>query len=555
MQKPHEVTNTSVVNFLYTLTAYDVRAEVVLGASSVVSPTARPIAQVSDPGGENTLVQLVQHCKEMHSYHNAYDFRYMVALMRLSFECASMSGWSNVNLAALWRDHLAGVQDPPKYSTLRYWYSRGTKLAQLAEGGTIYVLLWVAYTNLRAPFLEADGSLASDIANILRCPDSESPIGRLVRETIIPTIAFMVERCPMQLSDILSPAMILAIGVKPSSLCRDLKASDSLFGALPKNSFRLLPRNADAWEPVNIQHNITSPRAESRALLSPLTPLSQLGILSVASPTPSIPNSPPQAGASNHSATTILLESGYDDVHTLNTTFKSPRNREKNVRWTESQRGLAEDAVTPSSIIELRTLLQTMYTEGVRSTTTDYIRIERSLYSDVLRVNSLQSELVACICQSMPQNLRDGLLDRLTACFKPDTIKTLDTATYKGEHVFQVLHFTWYNRHCTMGHDAPVDVPPMTLKRTGRTKTNYHQLIPYPSKDMSNEVGNRSIYQSVKNILGPLFDWLEVKLEEILPGTYEHLEAYARILPGNNQAVGAPFLGLVINLNVVTAAH
>lgn len=50
----------------------------------------------------------------------------------------------------------------------------------------------------------------------------------------------------------------------------------------------------------------------------------------------------------------------------------------------------------------------------------------------------------------MPQNLRDGLLDRLTACFEPDTIKTLDTATYKGEHVFQVLHFTWYNRHCTM---------------------------------------------------------------------------------------------------------
>lgn len=40
-----------------------------------------------------------------------------------------------------------------------------------------------------------------------------------------------------------------------------------------------------------------------------------------------------------------------------------------------------------------------------------------------------------------------------------------------------------------------------------------------------------------------------------MPGTYEHLEAYARILPGNNQAVGAPFLGLVINLNVVTAAH
>lgn len=41
----------------------------------------------------------------------------------------------------------------------------------------------------------------------------------------------------------------------------------------------------------------------------------------------------------------------------------------------------------------------------------------------------------------------------------------------------------------------------------------------------------------------------------MLPGVYERLDAYARILPGNNTAVSAPFLGLVINLNVVTAAH
>ena len=41
----------------------------------------------------------------------------------------------------------------------------------------------------------------------------------------------------------------------------------------------------------------------------------------------------------------------------------------------------------------------------------------------------------------------------------------------------------------------------------------------------------------------------------MLPEMYEHLEAYVRILPGNNQAVGEPFLGLVININVATAAH
>lgn len=33
------------------------------------------------------------------------------------------------------------------------------------------MLLWLAYTNLRAPFVEADGSLAADLANILRCPN------------------------------------------------------------------------------------------------------------------------------------------------------------------------------------------------------------------------------------------------------------------------------------------------------------------------------------------------------------------------------------------------
>ena len=45
------------------------------------------------------------------------------------------------------------------------------------------------------------------------------------------------------------------------------------------------------------------------------------------------------------------------------------------------------------------------------------------------------------------------------------------------------------------------------------------------------------------------------KLKDMLPDVYEQLDAYARLLPGNNHALSAPFLGLVINLNVVTTAH
>ena len=46
-----------------------------------------------------------------------------------------------------------------------------------------------------------------------------------------------------------------------------------------------------------------------------------------------------------------------------------------------------------------------------------------------------------------------------------------------------------------------------------------------------------------------------LQLQGILPDEYEHLEATAQILPGNNATAVNPFVGLVVNLNVVTRAH
>ncbi|KAI0712999.1 hypothetical protein C8Q72DRAFT_870017, partial [Fomitopsis betulina] len=73
------------------------------------------------------------------------------------------------------------------------------------------------------------------------------------------------------------------------------------------------------------------------------------------------------------------------------------------------------------------------------------------------------------------------------------------------EHLFETLHFSWYNRHCTRGQDAPADIPPVMLRRTGGIKTNYHQMLPYPSKDMT-APGASSISLSLKSILGALFE-------------------------------------------------
>lgn len=41
----------------------------------------------------------------------------------------------------------------------------------------------------------------------------------------------------------------------------------------------------------------------------------------------------------------------------------------------------------------------------------------------------------------------------------------------------------------------------------------------------------------------------------MFPNFYVRLEQFAEILPGNSAPLSAPFLGLVVNLNVVTQAH
>ncbi|KAH9918424.1 uncharacterized protein B0H18DRAFT_1123031 [Fomitopsis serialis] len=502
--KPHEAANTSVVNFLSTLTAYDQKDDIAGCADSLFAPH-----QASYGDKSETLSQLVKRCKAMESKRGVFDFHFMVALMRVSFECASLSGWADVNISALWRDHLASEAKPPSIRTLQYWYSRGTKLARLASGGTVYMLVWMAYTNLRVPFIEANGNLASDLANILRCPDAESPVGRQVLQTVIPTVAFLSDQSPIRLGDLFTVDTLTALGVSADSLCGDLNISDRFFSALPSNSFTAVPRNPEAWA-----HFGCSQREEP---LSPLTPLSQLSPLLEIDRFPCSPERSVSASTIRDDAgfatTATIIASKYDADLTHNRQFKPPRHREKNARWTELQRSVAMEAMEPSSLDELRSLLQTQYVDGMRPTSKGYVRLKRDLFEDVLAIQSVQSGVIANICKSMPQSLRDGLTDRLAACLEPDALKAIDTAQVGGDHVFQVMHFSWYNRHCTTGKDAPVNVPPMTMKRTGGLKTNYHQFIPYPSKDMTQST-NASIYQSVKNILGPVFDWLDAKVEQ-----------------------------------------
>lgn len=83
MTKPHEVVRTSVTNFLFTLTAHDMRDDTLLSARSIL----RSQEQLEEYGDEN-LFQLARACQGMNHHKKSFDFQFCLALMRLSFKCA-----------------------------------------------------------------------------------------------------------------------------------------------------------------------------------------------------------------------------------------------------------------------------------------------------------------------------------------------------------------------------------------------------------------------------------------------------------------------------------
>lgn len=116
------------------------------------------------------------------------------------------------------------------------------------------MLLWLAYANLHVSFYQTDGNLASDAADLLRSPDKGEPVerhmtyvqdlkqyytttdsglGRLVLQTIIPTIQYMSDTVAFKLGNIFSSDLLGGLKIPSDALCSDLASSDALFDSLP----------------------------------------------------------------------------------------------------------------------------------------------------------------------------------------------------------------------------------------------------------------------------------------------------------------------------------
>ena len=74
----------------------------------------------------------------------------------------------------------------------------GYKFAQLASGGSVYVLLMVAGLDLCFNISRALGRVPFEVGKMLRRPD-DSSAGKLVQSRIVPTIAYMRKKLPLRL--------------------------------------------------------------------------------------------------------------------------------------------------------------------------------------------------------------------------------------------------------------------------------------------------------------------------------------------------------------------
>ncbi|KAG1813005.1 hypothetical protein EV424DRAFT_1541972 [Suillus variegatus] len=67
-------------------------------------------------------------------------------------------------------------------------------------------------------------------------------------------------------------------------------------------------------------------------------------------------------------------------------------------------------------------------------------------------------------------------------------------------------------------------------------------------------VGSK-LYNNILTTFGELFEWIEMVMKEFLPEEYEVLVELGQNLPGGECSLVAPFLSLVLNLNVTTKGH
>ena len=137
---------------------------------------------------------------------------------------------------------------------------------------------------------------------------------------------------------------------------------------------------------------------------------------------------------------------------------------------------------------------------------------------------------MALVFSDMPDDMRHMLTENFTSCFEGvnPRLYEMDSASQGADYSFPAWHFSWYNRHGTrvgsfdtqfkhvncslttgQGHYFPPNAHPYLTRKANNEKTNYHQLLPYTSSDMTNF---HAQYLNLQAVMGDVFDWISAQV-------------------------------------------
>ncbi|KAG2336765.1 hypothetical protein BDR05DRAFT_896288 [Suillus weaverae] len=485
---------------------------------------------------DESLLSVAVRCKGITSKDICTNFLVMVNYMTLVCKCQSIRLKTGLCLKGIYHQEIHNRPGSTVgYRAFLEWHAIGSKFIAVACGGSIYALVLVAGLGLRVSIATMVGTTHLHLANMLRSPPKSSPERKLITDYIVPTIARMRFALPLSMSSMFSRVLIEKYAVSKIVDCTDLSASDCFFDAVIQNAFGPLCRSRKVWRPC----------------IAPVGDLTRAPVQSLSNGL-NRPYSPPLSDIEEDDIQHIIIDTSYDPLSPQNKLFKAPRDKAVNSKWTADERLHAEAGKRVTSIDDLRKKLAKLYHKGVKKSPDTYLRIPMSIIPNHhLELRNKDGSLMAFVSTGLPSHIRSSLEVNLLASLEsPELLEERNTGTHPGQP-FQAMHLSWYNRHCTSGHEAPSDVQPWLLEKEGM-RTNHGQVIPYISKDLQH---HRRIYGTITRVYVELFEWVRRLMETYLQEEFEMLMEVASCLPGNCMPPVAPFISLVININVSTKAH
>ncbi|KAI5980361.1 hypothetical protein EDD15DRAFT_2383680 [Pisolithus albus] len=474
----------------------------------------------------SSLDAVVQSCQHYVGNNIASNFLLMLSYIQLAVKCQSeMDGSSALSsIHQLYKEKIQNlpVKPQPSRTSFYRWHAVGHKFAQLARGGSLYILFLIAALDLRWAASKLQAQVPWDIGKMLRQPSTCSN-SSLITDNIITTVAHLRRLLPFRLSvDMFCSNFIRSSGLPMTDLDgTDLEAMDQLLGALRTENFALPERDKKAWltclNPVDERERIILPGCE--------------GLVSTVASWPSssgVRNEGMAPSSAHCSSAFTSIKTAFDPSHEKNKEhFNHRRAKESNFLWTDRERHLAEQAPVALDIYELQDQLCSFYPEGIKKAGS-YIHVPvRDMPQQSFEIQNIDGSLMVFVSSAMPAQLKNRLLQSFLAAFDGGPVLDDRDTANEGRQPFPCVHYAIYNRYGVSGMDAPTNYHPHYLQLKGK-QTNHTQMVPYMSAETFQ---HEERYHKLLGAFEGVFEWIETLLQNYLPQEYDILMELADAVP------------------------